>query len=40
MCLGDIESARERLRVHVSVCDLCAFVSVCVCVCVSVYLCD
>ena len=32
MCVGDIESARERLRVHVSVCDLCAFVSVCVCV--------
>ena len=36
--MGDIESARERLRVHVSVCDSCAFVSVCVCV--SVYLCD
>ena len=38
--MGDIESARERLTVHVSVCDSCAFVSVCVCVCVSVYLCD
>ena len=37
MCVGDIESALVRLRVHVSVCDLCPFVSVCVCVCFCVF---
>ena len=31
-CVWEILRVPERLRVHVSVCDLCAFVSVCVCV--------